>query len=112
MQLNIKTRYEKPAKQDGVRVLVDRLWPRGVSREAAQIDLWAQALAPSHDLRKWFGHDEAKYAEFTRRYHIELSTRTADAEHLIAMATGRPLTLIYSASDVRYNKRRGPTAVA
>ena len=72
MKIKIKRVYEKPDKDDGIRILVDRLWPRGLTREKASIDLWLKDIAPSAELRKWFGHDPEKWDEFRKRYRHEL----------------------------------------
>ena len=72
MELKIKRVYEKPAKEDGKRILVDRLWPRGLTKEKADIDLWLKDIAPSTELRKWFSHDPEKWKEFKKRYNQEL----------------------------------------
>ncbi|MBT8480986.1 MAG: DUF488 family protein [Myxococcales bacterium] len=80
MNIAIKRVYEPPRSNDGLRVLVDRLWPRGLSKDAAQIDIWAKELAPSHELRRWFHSDEGNWAGFKTRYRKELSARRPDAE--------------------------------
>ncbi|MFI5277077.1 MAG: DUF488 domain-containing protein [Ktedonobacterales bacterium] len=99
--LSVKRVYEEPAPEDGERVLIDRLWPRGLSKEKAHIDLWLKDVAPSRELRTWFGHDPAKYDEFRRRYEAELAEEPARS----ALATLRehikrgPVTLVYAAHD-------------
>lgn len=102
--LQLKRAYDAPAPADGMRVLVDRLWPRGVKKEAAAIDLWAKDLAPSTELRKWFGHDPERWAEFTRRYNAELGQHTALLDELRAHALRGPVTLIYAARDQEHNE--------
>ena len=72
MKINIRRVYEKPDKEDGIRILVDRLWPRGLTKEKASVDLWLKEIAPSTELRKWFGHDPAKWKDFQKRYKQEL----------------------------------------
>jgi uncharacterized protein YeaO (DUF488 family) len=72
MEINLKRVYENPTKEDGIRVLVDRLWPRGLTKQKAKIDLWLKDIAPSTGLRKWFGHDPEKWKEFRKRYRKEL----------------------------------------
>lgn len=99
----IKRAYEKPAKEDGTRVLIDRLWPRGVSKEDAQIDRWAKDLAPSTELRKWFDHDPAKWEEFQERYTEELAAHRAELEVLAKEAKGQRVTLVYGAKDEKHN---------
>ena len=96
--------YEEPEPGDGVRVLVDRLWPRGLSKERARVDVWLKDVAPSRDLRVWFGHDPAKFAEFRRRYEAELAEepgRAAFAE-LREMARTKHVTLVFAAHDTEH----------
>jgi uncharacterized protein YeaO (DUF488 family) len=95
----LKRIYEKPAAADGRRVLVDRLWPRGVSKERAALDGWLRELAPSESLRKWYGHDPARWPEFRRRYRAELRARRPALDALRRLATGRRVTLLYAARD-------------
>lgn len=106
--IRIKRVYEPPEPADGRRVLVDRVWPRGLTREALAIDRWARDLAPSDDLRRWFGHDPARWDEFRRRYRLELAApeREADLEELAAIARTGTLTLVYSARDPDHNQAR------
>jgi uncharacterized protein YeaO (DUF488 family) len=103
--VRIRRAYEEPGPDDGYRVLVDRLWPRGVKKGALQLDLWAKDLAPSPALRQWFGHDPARFREFARRYHSEL--RAAPARGLLAelarRAAGGTVTLVYGARDEEHN---------
>lgn len=103
MTVRLKRAYEPPAKSDGYRVLIDRLWPRGVSREKARLDEWARELAPSSDLRRWFGHDPARFAEFRRRYSEELSAQDEKLEELRGRARTNTLTLVYGARDTEHN---------
>lgn len=103
--LKMKRVYDKPAHDDGARVLVDRLWPRGVKKEDAHIDWWAKDLAPSTELREWFGHDPAKYYEFAKRYRRELEGNDALPKLEGLMAEGR-VTLVYSAKDEEHNQAR------
>lgn len=104
MAIRIKRIYEPAARGDGWRVLVDRLWPRGVSKEKARVDLWLRDVAPSTALRVWFGHDPARWAEFRRRYHAELRTKSDALARLIQEAKTGTLTLLYSARDERFNQ--------
>jgi uncharacterized protein YeaO (DUF488 family) len=101
----LKRVYEEPEERDGRRVLVERLWPRGISRERARIDLWLKEVAPSDALRRWFAHDPERFAEFCRRYRDELERGSGAAalEELRALARQGPLTLIYSARDSEHN---------
>lgn len=102
--VTIKRVYETPSKSDGYRVLVDRLWPRGLTKEAAAVDLWLKEIAPSAELRTWFGHDPAKFKEFTVRYKAELATNPA-VKQLQELASGHPkLTLVYGAKDETANQ--------
>lgn len=104
-RLRIKRAYDPPAAGDGIRVLVDRLWPRGLSKEKARIDEWVKDIAPSDALRRWFGHDPDKWAEFERRYAEELSRPEAKAGigSLRDLAAGKPVTLVFSAADEEHN---------
>jgi len=101
MSIETKRAYEPAATGDGYRVLIDRLWPRGVRKESARIDRWAKELAPSTELREWFGHDPEKFREFQRRYHAEL--RSADAKATLSDIEQRArrgkVTLVYGAKD-------------
>lgn len=101
--IRLKRAYEAPSNEDGTRILVDRLWPRGVSKEHAALDQWMKEIAPSAALRKWFGHDPAKWAEFRRRYAAELRGNEALVDELRAIALKGPLTLVYSARDEEHN---------
>ena len=103
MDIRLKRVYEAPSAEDGMRVLVDRLWPRGLSREKARIDLWLKDLAPSTALRKWFNHAPDKWEEFQRRYLLELQQQPEALAHAIeAMGTG-PVTLLFAAREVQFN---------
>jgi uncharacterized protein YeaO (DUF488 family) len=102
--LKIKRAYDRPAAADGTRILVDRLWPRGVKKEEAAIDLWAKDLAPSTDLRKWFGHDPKRWTEFKRRYTAELRQHAELLDDLRALADRGRVTLIYAARDQEHNE--------
>lgn len=100
----LKRVYEPADSADGLRVLVDRLWPRGLRKDKAQIDLWLKDLAPSTELRRWFGHDPARWAEFRRKYITELRQRT-DLLHMIENALRKsPVTLLFAARDVEHNE--------
>ena len=101
--VRLKRAYEKPARDDGTRILVDRLWPRGVRKEDAELDQWMKNLAPSTALRKWFGHDPARWQEFRRRYADEVRQHPAELEQLRSLARERPVTLVYSAHDEAHN---------
>jgi uncharacterized protein YeaO (DUF488 family) len=103
MELRLKRAYEPPAASDGYRVLVDRLWPRGVRREEARLDEWARELAPSVELRRWFGHDPGRFEEFRRRYTDELAGQEEKLRELRRRAREGALTLVYSARDVEHN---------
>jgi uncharacterized protein YeaO (DUF488 family) len=97
--LAVKRIYEDPAAADGMRVLVDRIWPRGVSKERAALDSWLHDLAPSAALRKWYGHDPARWTEFRKRYLEELRSQQPAVESLRRLAIGRRVTLLYAARD-------------
>jgi uncharacterized protein YeaO (DUF488 family) len=102
--VKLKRAYDPPAAADGTRILVDRLWPRGVKKEAAAIDQWAKDIAPSTDLRKWFGHDPERWGEFKRRYTVELRRHSEKLNELRTLALHGPVTLIYSAHDEAHNQ--------
>jgi uncharacterized protein YeaO (DUF488 family) len=104
MPFKHKRAYEKPARGDGCRVLVDRLWPRGVSKAEAKIDHWAKELAPSTALRKWFGHDPERWPEFKRGYFAELESQGEALGELRKLARGKTVTLVYGAKDVEHNQ--------
>ena len=101
--IRLKRAYQRPAPADGTRILVDRLWPRGVSKAAAAIDRWVKEIAPSTTLRKWFGHDPARWPEFRRRYAAELREHADELASLRNQARRGPITLIYSAHDEAHN---------
>ena len=104
MDTDIRVRrvYEEPSPADGARVLVDRIWPRGLRKDAARLDEWAKDVAPSTELRTWYGHDPAKFDEFTRRYTAELDEPGARQAltRLRALAADRPLTLLTATKDL------------
>ena len=101
--LRIKRIYEPPAADDGCRILVDRLWPRGLLKEKAQLDTWMKELAPSDDLRRWFGHDPERWEEFQRRYRAELRSHSALLDELCRNAQQTTVTLLFAARDTQYN---------
>jgi uncharacterized protein YeaO (DUF488 family) len=103
MSLQVKRVYDPPATDDGVRVLVDRLWPRGLTKAAAQLDCWLREIAPSHALRRWSAHDPAKWPEFRRRYRRELDRNGAVVATLAALAAKKPVTLLFAARDTARN---------
>ncbi|MCO6465656.1 MAG: DUF488 domain-containing protein [Bradyrhizobiaceae bacterium] len=103
MHIQIKRAYDAPQHSDGMRVLVDRLWPRGITKEHARVDLWLKDVAPSTELRKWFAHDAARWTEFCKRYKKELQHNPAFAE-LQAIASSQAITLVYSAKDSEHNQ--------
>ena len=102
--VRLKRAYAPPARADGTRVLVDRLWPRGLRKADAAVDLWLKDVAPSHELRRWFGHDPERWAEFRRRYKAELAHNSAAVAELRSLARRGPLTLLYSAHDEAHNQ--------
>jgi uncharacterized protein YeaO (DUF488 family) len=104
MNVRLKRAYEAPAASDGARILVDRLWPRGLRKDGAKIDIWMKEIAPSTALRKWFAHDPKKWPEFATRYRGELATRAEELKLICAKARAGPVTLIYSARDEEHNQ--------
>jgi uncharacterized protein YeaO (DUF488 family) len=103
MPVQIKRVYEPSSPNDGYRVLIDRLWPRGVSRQSAKLDEWMKELAPSTELRQWFGHDPGRFEEFRRRYIEELRDERPRLTALRPRARDGKLTLVYSAQDTEHN---------
>lgn len=104
MAIGIKRIYEPYLKEDGFRILVDRLWPRGVSKQKAHLDLWLKEVGPSDELRKWFGHDPAKYDEFKTRYTKELDANPAATKLKALIKEHQKVTLLYSAHDEQHNQ--------
>jgi uncharacterized protein YeaO (DUF488 family) len=105
-EVQVRRVYEEPEPQDGARVLVDRLWPRGLRKDAAHLDEWAKDVAPSTELRKWYAHDPAKFAEFCRRYTAELATGAPRAalDQLAARAAAGPVTLLTATRDAAHSE--------
>lgn len=103
MDVRIKRVYEAPAADDGKRILIDRLWPRGLTKEKARIDLWLKDIAPSAALRGWFGHDPAKWPEFQKRYQQELDANKVVVAQLLEVLKRQPITLVYGAKDEEHN---------
>ena len=104
--IQIKRVYSEPSRRDGIRILVDRVWPRGFSKERARVDVWRKDLGPSTSLRKWFGHAPAKWTAFRRRYRTEL-TRSGmmdELNKLARLSRNRTITLVYSAADEEHNQ--------
>jgi uncharacterized protein YeaO (DUF488 family) len=101
--MRTKRVYDEPSKGDGFRILVDRLWPRGLSKDRARIDLWLKEVAPSDALRKWFGHEGARWAEFKRRYFKELEDKKEAIESIVTKASQGSVTLLYGAKDAECN---------
>ena len=101
--IKVKRAYEAASKDDGLRILVERLWPRGVSKQQARIDLWLKALAPSTELRQWYGHDPARWPQFRKRYRAELKGQGDLLALLRYVTEERPVTFVYAASDEERN---------
>jgi uncharacterized protein YeaO (DUF488 family) len=101
--IHLKRAYEPPARSDGLRILVERLWPRGLSKERAALDVWLKDIAPSPELRKWFGHDPAKWEEFQKRYWAELDAKPEAVAELRGKAREGAVTLVYAARDEQHN---------
>lgn len=104
MSVRTKRIYDAPSDGDGYRVLVDRIWPRGLPKSEAQVDRWLKEIAPSTELRRWFGHDPSRWDEFRRRYRSELEGSSALVQELLEKARGAPLTLLFSARDLQRNQ--------
>ena len=103
MGIRIKRVYEPPDKKDGYRVLIDRLWPRGMKKEDAGIDEWVKEIAPSNELRKWYSHDPVKWEEFKRRYFAELESRREAVEKLLGTVSKDPVTFLFSSKEAKLN---------
>jgi uncharacterized protein YeaO (DUF488 family) len=99
VKIKIKRIYDDASASDGWRVLVDRLWPRGVRKEEAELDEWAKEITPSDDLRKWFGHDPGKWNEFRKEYRAELKTKNVELAQLIERCPEQTMTLLFAAKD-------------
>jgi DNA-3-methyladenine glycosylase len=104
MTVQIKRVYEEPASTDGYRVLVDRLWPRGISKEHAKLDIWLKDIAPSTELREWFGHVPERFAEFSTKYQSELANNPATAQLQAIVKDHKVVTLLYGAHDETNNQ--------
>jgi uncharacterized protein YeaO (DUF488 family) len=103
MSIDLKRAYDLPAKSDGRRILVDRIWPRGITRTDLRIDAWLKDLAPSDGLRRWFGHDPRKWGEFKKRYADEIAQHVDALEQLVEIAKGSHVTLVFGAKDTEHN---------
>jgi uncharacterized protein YeaO (DUF488 family) len=102
--IKIKRVYAPPSKEDGYRILIDRLWPRGLTKEKAKIDLWLKEIAPSNELRKWFSHDPAKWEEFRRRYRKELTSKQELLRKIVQLEKEKGIvTMLYSAKETTHN---------
>ncbi|MCL7998958.1 DUF488 domain-containing protein [Brucella sp. 21LCYQ03] len=104
VNIKIKRVYETPESEDGFRVLVDRVWPRGMNKEKAAIDLWAKDVAPTTKLRKWFGHDPEKWGDFKVKYVDELRENAETVRELLQSSNGKIITLLYGAKDEQHNQ--------
>ena len=102
-RIRVKRVYDAASPEDGVRILVDRLWPRGLSKDRAHVDKWIRDVAPSNTLRKWFGHDPSRWAEFRRKYVAELRTNRAATEPIRTLARRQDVTLLFGARDEAHN---------
>ena len=103
MDIRIKRAYEEPSEDDGTRILVDRLWPRGISKQNARIDFWPKQVAPSNELRRWYGHDPERWEEFKERYFAELEAGPEGLEELRQRARGGVVTFVYSSKERELN---------
>lgn len=106
MTIQIKRAYDDPSDDAGTRILVDRLWPRGVSKEEARIDFWPKEVAPSNELRKWYGHDPERWEDFKERYFAELDEGPEGLEELLERVREGPVTFVYSSKERRFNNAR------
>ncbi|MFZ1864376.1 MAG: DUF488 domain-containing protein [Polyangiales bacterium] len=103
LAIQVKRVYEKPARLDGCRILVDRIWPRGLSKDAAALDGWMKEVAPSAELRKWFGHEPSRWPAFKKRYFRELDRQDDLLERLLETCSGETMTLLFGAKDCEHN---------
>ncbi len=103
MGIKIKRIYEKASAEDGYRLLVDQLWPRGLTKEKARVDRWLKEIAPSKELRKWYNHEPEKWPEFKRRYFEELDENNSLVDELIAIIRGRDVTFLFSSKEPELN---------
>lgn len=103
MNIQIKRIYDQPDPEDGIRVLVDRIWPRGLSTERAKVDLWLKSVAPSNDLRKWYGHEPGNWLAFEKRYFAELNANQDAVKELLACIKRGKVTLLFSSKETKYN---------
>jgi uncharacterized protein YeaO (DUF488 family) len=103
IELKVKRIYEDAARSDGCRILVDRIWPRGLTREAAKLDAWIKEMAPSAELRRWFGHEPSKWASFKRKYFRELDQQDDVLDQLLESCSGGTFTLLFAAKDSEHN---------
>jgi uncharacterized protein YeaO (DUF488 family) len=104
--IRVKRVYDPPDARDGARVLVDRLWPRGARKDEAKLTLWLKDIAPSNELRRWFGHDPARFNEFSRRYRAELDANNDAVSRMEDLVKAGPVTLLYAAHDEEHNNAR------
>ena len=103
MAISLKRAYDAPSESDGCRILVERLWPRGVSKTSAMIDLWPKELAPSTELRRWFDHDPRRWRDFKLKYFRELKAQTAQLDSILDRVRAGPVTFVFAAREVRFN---------
>lgn len=101
--IKIKRIYDAPAPEDGIRILVDRLWPRGLSKEKAKVDLWLKEIAPSNELRKWYSHDPKKWAEFKKKYFNDLNSKRELVVQIVQNMKAGDVTLLYSSKEEKIN---------
>lgn len=102
-QIDLKRIYEASVETDGMRVLVDRLWPRGLSKEKARLDFWAKEIAPSDELRKWYGHQPSRWPEFLDRYFAELDAQPENVDELVKRIKGKHVTFLYASKEEKLN---------
>jgi uncharacterized protein YeaO (DUF488 family) len=103
MSISLKRAYEDPSRSDGCRILVERLWPRGLSKQDAKIDLWPKEAAPSTELRRWFNHEPDKWVEFKRRYFKELQARWESVEPIVEHVRAGRVTFVFASRELRFN---------
>jgi uncharacterized protein YeaO (DUF488 family) len=101
--MKVKRVYDQPQKSDGLRILVDRLWPRGLTKEKARIDLWLKEIAPTDALRRWSHHDPKRWPEFRKRYFAELGKNPEQVKNILSQSKGKTVTLLFGAKDTQHN---------
>ncbi|MGI6466199.1 MAG: DUF488 domain-containing protein [Sphaerochaetaceae bacterium] len=104
MNIFLKRAYDEISSDDGIRILVDRLWPQGISKESLKADFWLKELGPSNELRKWFNHDQSKWEEFKKSYYSELNSKEKEINQILEIGKNNKVTLLYASKEQRFNQ--------